>query len=63
MAAMPNGITEENHILEVKCPYPARDMIQEESIEKKKITEWEKMVHFITGIITGNFKFKVNYKN
>lgn len=37
LAATPDGLVGENTILEIKCPYSARNLTPQEAIETKKI--------------------------
>lgn len=40
--ASPDGIVEEDKIVEIKCPYSARDMSVEDGIREKKINFWKR---------------------
>ncbi|KAK5643017.1 hypothetical protein RI129_009184 [Pyrocoelia pectoralis] len=55
LAASPDGLIGDRGLLEIKCPYSARDMTPEEGIKQRKITFWDK-----NGVI--NIKHKWYYQ-
>lgn len=41
LGASPDGLVEDDKIVEIKCPYSARDMSVNDGIKEKKITFWK----------------------
>lgn len=59
LGATPEGLINNEGIIEVKCPYSARHLTPEDAIELRKITFWKIMI--LISVIIGSTKYKVNF--